>query len=237
MMRMPAPSARTNPSRSRSNGRLARVGSSFRVDRARIAANPPRPMWVIAASLPPVIMMSARPFWISLNASPMALAAEAQAVATAEFGPLQAPADRDLAAGGVDHQLGDRERADPRRPLLHHRRVLGLELVETADPRADDHAARYAAGRSAKSIPASATADIAGRHGELREPVEVPRLLDAEPSDRVPVANLAAELDLELGRIEEGQRPDAAPARAERRPESGSPATSAPAGRDHAPCR
>src|SRR4051794_21791305 len=87
MTRMPAPSARMKPSRSRSNGRLAPAGSSLRVDRARIAAKPPRPMWVIAASLPPVIITSAWPSWMILKASPMALAAEAQAVATAEFGP------------------------------------------------------------------------------------------------------------------------------------------------------
>ena len=84
---MPAPSARTKPSRSRSNGRLARGGSSLRVERARIAAKPPRPMCVIAASLPPVIITSAWPVWMILKASPIALAAEAQAVATAEFGP------------------------------------------------------------------------------------------------------------------------------------------------------
>src|SRR3954463_5957788 len=86
---MPAPSARTNPSRSRSNGRLARVGSSLRVDRARIEANPPRPMWVISASLPPVIITSAQPAWIGFSESPIALAAEAQAVATAEHGPCR----------------------------------------------------------------------------------------------------------------------------------------------------
>ncbi len=87
-IKTPAPSARTNPSRSRSNGRLARGGSSLRVERARIEANPPRPMWVIAASLPPVTITSAQPVWMSLSASPIALAAEAQAVATAEHGPF-----------------------------------------------------------------------------------------------------------------------------------------------------
>ena len=86
---MPAPSARTNPSRSRSNGRLARGGSSLRVERARIAANPPRPIRVIAASLPPVIITSARPVWMCLNASPMALFEEAQAVAPAQFIPIR----------------------------------------------------------------------------------------------------------------------------------------------------
>ena len=47
------------PSRSLSNGRLARCGSSFRVDSARIAANPPTPIGVLAASDPPAIITSA----------------------------------------------------------------------------------------------------------------------------------------------------------------------------------
>ncbi len=42
---------------------------------------------VIAASAPPVIMMSASPRWMVRKASPMALAALAQAVATAVLGP------------------------------------------------------------------------------------------------------------------------------------------------------
>ena len=42
---------------------------------------------MIAASLPPVIITSAWPYCTSLKASPMAFAAEAQAVAIAELGP------------------------------------------------------------------------------------------------------------------------------------------------------
>ena len=131
---------------------------------------------------------------------------------------LQAPADRDLAAGGVDHQLGDRERADPRRALLHHHGVLGLELVQPADPRADDHAARLRRQRREVDPGIVDRRDARG-HGELREPVEVPRFLDPEPGHRVPVVDLAAEMDLELGRVEQRQRPDAAPAGAEGGPE------------------
>jgi hypothetical protein len=44
------------PSRSTSNGRLARDGSSFRVESARSCANPPRLIGVIAASEPPAII-------------------------------------------------------------------------------------------------------------------------------------------------------------------------------------
>src|SRR5437868_6369310 len=49
-MTTPAPSPMMKPSRSRSNGRLARDGSSLRVDRARSWPKPPRLIGVIAAS-------------------------------------------------------------------------------------------------------------------------------------------------------------------------------------------
>ena len=49
---------------------------------------PAKPIGVRAASLPPVIMTSASSYWIARSASPMELAALAQAVATAKFGPL-----------------------------------------------------------------------------------------------------------------------------------------------------
>ena len=45
---MPAPSPITKPSRSASNGREARFGSSLRVERARIEANPATDIGVIA---------------------------------------------------------------------------------------------------------------------------------------------------------------------------------------------
>ena len=47
----------------------------------------------------------------------MALAAEAQAVAIAELGPRRPQRIETWPLAGVDHQLGDGERADPRRPL------------------------------------------------------------------------------------------------------------------------
>ena len=46
-------------------------------------AKPPMPIGVIAASLPPVTITSASSYWMVLKASPMALVALAQAVATA----------------------------------------------------------------------------------------------------------------------------------------------------------
>src|SRR5262245_19630257 len=83
----PAPSPTMNPSRSRSKGRLARSGSSLRVDSARSAPKPPMPIGVIAASDPPASITSASPRRMISKASPMAWADAEQAVQVAEFGP------------------------------------------------------------------------------------------------------------------------------------------------------
>ena len=85
---MPAPSPMMNPSRSLSNGRLAFSGASFRVDIARIAANPPTLIGVIAASEPPAIIASASPRRMISNDSPTACADAEHAVQVARFGPL-----------------------------------------------------------------------------------------------------------------------------------------------------
>ena len=78
-----APSPITKPSRSLSKGREAFSGSSFRNDRALRAQKPASPRGVTVASVPPVRITSASPYWIVLNANPMAWDAEAQAEATA----------------------------------------------------------------------------------------------------------------------------------------------------------
>ena len=99
----PAPSPITNPSRSLSNGRLAVAGSSLRKDRALALANPATPRGVIADSAPPHTIASALPSCSSRKASPMALEPAAQAVATAELGPLvpRAMAARPVARLGI----------------------------------------------------------------------------------------------------------------------------------------
>ena len=60
----PAPSPMTKPSRSMSYGREAAVGSSLRVDSARIAAKPAIVIGWMTASVPPQMTTSARPVWI-----------------------------------------------------------------------------------------------------------------------------------------------------------------------------
>ncbi len=69
---MPAPSPITKPSRSLSNGRDARSGSSLRVDSACMASNAATLMLVIDASVPPVMIAVASPRRIHSAASPMA---------------------------------------------------------------------------------------------------------------------------------------------------------------------
>ena len=76
------------PSRSWSNGRLARSGSSLRVESARSGPKPPTLIGVIAASDPPAIIASASPRLMISNESPMACADAEQAVQVARFGPL-----------------------------------------------------------------------------------------------------------------------------------------------------
>src|SRR3954452_2204727 len=77
----------TKQSRSRSNGREARCGSSFRVLNAFIAEKPARPIGIIEASEPPARKMSASPNLIMRHDSPMALFEVAQAVTMQKFGP------------------------------------------------------------------------------------------------------------------------------------------------------
>ena len=77
----------TKPSRSRSHGREACCGSSFRVLNAFIAPNPARPIGIMAASEPPATKTSASPNLIMRHDSPMALFEVAQAVTMHMFGP------------------------------------------------------------------------------------------------------------------------------------------------------
>src|SRR5687768_17701095 len=64
--------------------RDARVGSSLRVDSARIAENPPTASEVMTASLPPANITSASSYRMIFAASPIECAPVAQAVARSE---------------------------------------------------------------------------------------------------------------------------------------------------------
>ncbi len=77
----------TKPSRSRSQGRLARAGSSLRCDSALAWPKLPTPSGVKAISAPPATMMSASPYWIRRPARPIECVDVVQAVTSAMFGP------------------------------------------------------------------------------------------------------------------------------------------------------
>ena len=76
------------PSRSRSKGRLARSGSSLRVESAVRRMNPVTPNGWIMLCVPPERITSALPRRISSNASPIACELAAQAVRQLELVPL-----------------------------------------------------------------------------------------------------------------------------------------------------
>jgi len=96
---MPAPSPRTKPSRPLSKGRDAAVGSSDRLDNARIAANPAMGRGWIAASAPPATTTSASPARSISSPIAMASAPEAQALTGARTA-ARAPSARPTAAAG-----------------------------------------------------------------------------------------------------------------------------------------
>ena len=82
------------------------VGSSLRLDRAFSEMNAATPRGVTAASDPPVIMMSDTPWRMLCVASPMAWAAEAQAVVMAELGPFSPKRIETLPAAALHISLG-----------------------------------------------------------------------------------------------------------------------------------
>ena len=84
---MPAPSPSTKPSRSRSKGREALVGSSLRVLRAVSRLKPVTPKGWIMVCVPPASITSASPRRMISTASPTAWLLAAQAVRQLTFGP------------------------------------------------------------------------------------------------------------------------------------------------------
>ena len=175
-------------------------------------------MWVIAASLPPVTITSAQPAWMSLKASPIALAAEAQAVATAEHGPCRPQRIETWPLAALTISLGITNGLIRDGPFCI---ITVCWVSNSLSPPIPEPmiTPQCSAGSVAKSIPESSTAEIAAAMANCANRSRCRASLTPNRADGVPVADLAAELDLELGGVEERQRPDAALARAERRPE------------------
>ena len=98
------------------------------MDSARIAANPPTPSGVIAASEPPAIITSASPRFMISNASPIACAEAEHAVQVAEFGPFAPnrietwPAARLMMDAGIKN--GDNRRGPPSSNALCSRSIV-----------------------------------------------------------------------------------------------------------------
>ena len=84
-----AASPMTKPSRSASKGRQAWPGSSLRALMARASAKAPKQSGARGASTPPATAESARPAWMSRNASPTAIVPEAQLIPLVELGPVK----------------------------------------------------------------------------------------------------------------------------------------------------
>ena len=65
-----------------------------------------------------------------------------------------------MAAGGVDHQLGNREGRDLVGALVQQALDLRFDFVQAADARAEDHAAAERIDPCEKSMPLSRTASM-----------------------------------------------------------------------------
>ncbi len=115
-MTTPAPSPMMKPSRSLSNGRLARDGSSLRVDSARIEPKPPTLIGVIAASEPPAIIAIGVAAADDLERLADGVRRRRAGGAGGQVRSLGAEADRHLSGRQVDDGGRDEERRDRRGP-------------------------------------------------------------------------------------------------------------------------
>ena len=236
---MPAPSPTTKPSRSLSQGRLAWVGSSLRVERARMAAKPPTPMGVMAASVPPAIMASASPRWMMRKASPMEWAEVVQAVAVASFGPLAPylmetwPAARLMMAPGM--KKGEILRGPPFEQAVCSRSM-------TSNPPMPEP--MWTPTRSCvfgRDLEAGVLHRLLrGGEGEVDEAAHLPGFFFFDEEERVEVLDLGGEADGRTRRVEGLDLGHAAVASEQAFPDFGGgfadPADQAEAGDDDATC-
>ena len=151
-------------------------------------------MGVTAASLPPVIITSASSYWMVRKASPMALVALAQAVTTAALGPRSPYWIESCPLAALAISLGMVKARDLVGPFVQQPVVLGLDLIQPADARADHDAA--AEGVFLGEVDARVADRVdAGHHGELGEAVEplVVTLVDVAFRGPIGIEDFAAE--------------------------------------------
>ena len=130
---MPAPSPSTNPSRSASNGRDARSGSSLRCESVRACTNPATVMPVMQASAPPAITTSASPARSIRTAQASASAPDAHADTGECTLALRLELQAHPRGGPVGHEHRDGERGD----LAQAGTLQQVVLVEQRDRAAD----------------------------------------------------------------------------------------------------
>ena len=102
-----------------------------------MAAKPPTPRGVMAASLPPAIIASASPRWMRRKESPIAWALVVQAVQVAELGPLAPVRIETQPEARLTMAAGMKKGLIFRGPALQERLVLALDGREAADAAAD----------------------------------------------------------------------------------------------------
>ena len=175
--------------------------------------SPPTPSGVMAASLPPAIMASASPRWMSRKESPMAWALVVQAVQVAEFGPLGPGADGDPARGQVHDRGGDEEGADPARARrFMQRRCARARWWRSRRCRCRCRRPTISAFAGVDREPGVLHREVRGRHRELDEAVHLLDVLLLHPAQRVEALHLAGEAGGVLGGVEEGDGAGARPA-------------------------
>ena len=206
---MPAPSLRTKPSRSRSKGRLAWAGSSFRSESARMAAKPARPIRVSAASLPPVIITSASPHWIARKALPMELAALAQAVTMHSFGPRRPHWIETCPLAELAISLGMVKAETLSGPFMSSRSCW--VSISVRPPMPEPIVTPQRNGSYLREVDAGVLDGVDDGHdGELREAVELLLVARLDVPGGRPIGDLAAEADAVVAGVETAQHGDAA---------------------------
>src|SRR4029450_12537415 len=223
----PAPSPHTKPSRFASNGRMALVGSSLRVDIAFMEQKPAIVSGMTMASDPPAIITSASPRWMILKESPIAWLPVAHAVTTEEFGPL-APKRIDtrpdaMFTMSIGMKKGETRSGPFSRRFRCDSRRVGMPPMpgpirkpnergcdQNAEPRAVDLAGvqRRVLDRQDR-----------GRHRVLQIGIEASRILLVDEVQRIEVPYLTGDAGRGAFGIELRDRPDARSPLHERGPE------------------
>ena len=186
-----------------------------------MAANPPTPMGVMAASVPPAIITSASPYLMTRAASPMECALVVQAVQVASFGPLAllrmltCPAARFTMAAGIKN--GEILRGPPFSRLECSRSMTSKppmpEPMLTPVRSATFFILHLEVGH--------AQCLIAGGDGQMNKARHLARLFFLDELQWIEVLYLGRNLAGELRSVKRGNALHAALARQQRRPHLG----------------